>query len=172
MVTIRCTQKLLRRVQSSASPPTSTTLLGDWYANILFARPEQLILCVSERTLLPVVVTARDARSLGARLARSLREILLRLGVPPVNVDAEQSQMNSVSFGPTRNRRVLGTINDFLFQLSWHFHDRPSTTLADAALWLARTPCKPINHDSPDRLTVSLFATTGDNSAMVQQRAP
>lgn len=168
MVTIRCTQKLLRRVQCSASQPTSTTLLGDWYASILFARPEQLILCVSERTLLPVVVTARDARSLGARLAHSLREILLRLGVPPLLVDAEQSQMSPVAFGPTQNRRVLGTSNEFLFQLSWHFHDRPSATLADASLWLARTPCKPINHDSPDRLTVSLFAAAGDTYALVQ----
>jgi hypothetical protein len=113
LVTIRCTQKLLRRVQVAASQPASTTLLGDWYANILFARPEQLILCVSERTLLPVVVTARDARSLGIRLKQSLREVLLRLGVPPLLVDAEQSQMSPFAFGPTRNRRVLGTINEF-----------------------------------------------------------
>jgi hypothetical protein len=168
MVTIRCTQKLLRRVQCTTSQPASTNLLGDWYANILFARPEQLILCVSERTLLPVIVTARDARSLGARLAHSLREILLRLGVSPLLVDIEQSQMSPVAFGPTRNRRVLGTINEFLFQLSWHFHDHPAATLADAALWLARTPCKPINHDSPDRLTVALFATAGDTNALVQ----
>ena len=168
MVTIRCTQKLLRRVQCSVSQPPSTTFLGDWYANVLYARPEQLILCVSERTLLPVIVTARDARSLGARLAHSLREVLLRLGVSPLLVDAEQSQMSPVAFGPTRNRRVLGTINEFLFQLSWHFHDRPTAALIDAALWLARTPCKPINHDSPDRLTVSLFAAAGEASAQIQ----
>jgi hypothetical protein len=164
LVTIRCTQKLLRRVQCAASQPSSTTLLGDWYANILFARPEQLILCVSERTLLPVLVTARDARSLGTRLEQSLREVLLRLGVPPLLVDVEQSQMSSVAFGPTRNRRVLGTINEFLFQLSWYFHDRPATTLVDASLWLARTPCKPIKYDSPDRLTVALFAAAGIHS--------
>ena len=168
VVTIRCTQKLLRRVQSETAPPISTTLLGDWYANILFARPEQLILCVSERTLLPVVVTARDARSLGVRLAQSLPEVLVRLGVPPPLVDAEQTEMNPVAFGPTRNRRVLGTINEFLFQLSWHFHDHPTAPLADASLWLARTPCKPINHRSPDRLTVSLFAAMGQSSASAQ----
>jgi hypothetical protein len=166
MVTIRCTKKLLRRVQGEATPPSSTTLLGDWYANILFARPEQLILCVSERTLLPVMVIARDARSLGVRLARSLREVLMRLGVPPPLVDAEQMKMNPVAFGPTRNRRVLGTINEFLFQLSWYFHDQPTASLTDVSLWLARTPCKPINQESPDRLTVSLFAEVGYSSAV------
>ena len=168
LVTIRCTQKLLRRVQGETTPPTSTTLLGDWYANILFARPEQLILCVSERTLLPVVVTARDARSLGVRLAQSLRDVLIRLGLPPSHVDAEQTKMTPVTFGPTRNRRVLGTINEFLFQLSWYFHDQPTASLVDASLWLSRTPCKPINHESPDRLTVSLFADVGRSGASAQ----
>jgi hypothetical protein len=168
VVTIRCTQKLLRRVQSDTAPPTSTTLLGDWYANVLFARPEQLILCVSERTLLPVVVTAREARSLGVRLAQSLREVLLRLGVASPLVDAEQMKMSPVAFGPTQNRRVLGTINEFTFQLSWYFHDHPAASLIDASLWLARTPCKPINHKSPDTLTASLFAEVGHANAFVQ----
>lgn len=56
MITIRCTQKLLRRVHPTDEPRPSTTRLGDWYANLVFARPEQLVLCVSERTLLAVVV--------------------------------------------------------------------------------------------------------------------
>jgi hypothetical protein len=167
-VTIRCTQKLLRRVQSAATPPISTTLLGDWYANIVFARPDQLILCVSERTLLPVVVIARDARSLGARLAQSLHEVLLRLGVAFSAVDAEHMKMNPVAFGPTQNRRVLGIINEFMFQLSWYFHDRPAAPLADASLWLARTPCKPIGYKSPDSLTVSLFYEVGHAEASIQ----
>jgi hypothetical protein len=172
VVAIRCTQKLLRRVHASAMPAPSTTMLGDWYANILFARPEQLVLCVSERTLLPVVVTARDAHTLGDRLAKALREVLLRLGVPSPRVDAEQIEMSPVMFAPTQNRRILGTINSFMFQLSWYFHERPAVPLADASLWLARTPCKPIDYESPDRLTVSLFANAGHSNAFIQERAP
>jgi len=168
VVTIRCTQKLLHRVDSQPMPPSSTTVLGDWYANILFARPEQLILCVSERTLLPVVVTARNARSLGVRLSQSLGEVLLRLGVSSRLVDAEQVEMNPVAFGPTRNRRVLGTINDFLLQLSWHFHDHPASPLIDASIWLARTPCKPISYKSPDALTASHFADVSFTNASIQ----
>jgi hypothetical protein len=143
-------------------------LLGDWYANILFARPEQLILCVSERTLLPIVVTARAANALAARLAPSLNQILLRLGVSPQKVEAETAKMNRAAFGPTRNRRVLGTLNDFLFQLSSHLHDHPAVPLLDASLWLAETPCGPINHASPDRLTAQLFADVGHLGAAVQ----
>ena len=84
VVKIRCTQKLLRRLSLAASIAGPTTRLGDWYANILFARPEQLILCVSERSLLSVVVPARPAAALPMRLARSLGEVLARLDVAPV----------------------------------------------------------------------------------------
>jgi hypothetical protein len=142
-------------------------LLGDWYANILFARPEQLILCVSERTLLPAIVTARAANALGARLAQALHQVLLRLGVSLRQVETETAKMNRVAFGPTRNRRVLGTVNDFLFQLSWHLHDNPAVPLLDASLWLAETPCGPINGVSPDRLTTHVFADAEQLGALV-----
>ena len=60
MVTLRCTQKLLRRLEVTDKPAAPTPVLGDWYANILFSRPHQLVLCVSERSLLPVVLLAKE----------------------------------------------------------------------------------------------------------------
>jgi len=143
-------------------------LLGDWYANILFARPEQLIVCVSERTLLPVVVPARAANTMGDRLAQSLHHVLLRLGVSVHQAQAECAKMSPVVFGPTRNRRVLGTLNDFMFQLSWHLHDHPGASLLDASLWLAETPCSPIGYASPDKLSAQLFAASVPAHAAVQ----
>ena len=168
MVTIRCTQKLLRRVQIEESPPSSDTLLSDWYANLLFTRPEQLILCVSERTLLPIVVTARTADTLGARLAESLQQVLLRLGMSMRQVEAERAKMIEVAFARTRNKRVLGTLNDFMFRLSWHLHDNPAISLLDASLWLAETPCGSIDYESPDKLTAQLFADAERIGARVQ----
>jgi hypothetical protein len=129
MFTIRCTQKLLRRVQCRAEPPTSTTALGDWYANILFARPEQLIVCVSERTLLPVVLAARPAASLGNRLTDALGEVLSQLRTPSRLIAQEQAEMATFVYSTTRNRRVLGTLNEFLFQLSWYLHAEPSLSV-------------------------------------------
>jgi len=157
MVTIRCTQKLLRRLRSESSPAPSTTRLGDWYANLLFARPEQLVLCVSERTLLPVIVTARDGNRLGERLSQALRVILQRLGVRPQLIDAEVTEMECVAFGPTRNRRLLGTLNNFMYRLPFYLDEHPSLPLEAAALWLAGTPCGAIGYECPDRFTRQLF---------------
>jgi hypothetical protein len=161
MLTIRCTQKLLRRLNHDRSPPASTTRLGDWYANILFRRPEQLILCMSERTLLPVIIPARDASRMGSRLSEALAVVLARLGVRETEVQDELAEMNEVAFGPTKSKKVLGSLNDFMFRLSVRLEERPSASPIDTALWLADTPCGAIAYDFPDRLTRETFSAAG-----------
>jgi hypothetical protein len=68
MFTIRCTRKLLKHLHAdglgSAAPPT--TILGDWYANLLFTRHLRLVICVSERSLLPIFVAAKERSTFGA----------------------------------------------------------------------------------------------------------
>ncbi len=48
MFTLRCTHKLLRRglPESPHGEVAPTTLLGDWYANVLVTRPQPLVLRV------------------------------------------------------------------------------------------------------------------------------
>lgn len=159
MTTLRCTKKLLRRLrvpdEPAASPPT--TLLGDWYANILFSRPQQLVLCVSERTLLPVVILAKELDTLPLRLVAGLREILARIGASHELIEIETREMAQFAYGPTRSKRVLGSMNDFMFQLSWLLTDRPGLSLLEMSVHIAETPCSPLRHESPDRFTLELF---------------
>jgi hypothetical protein len=156
MVTIRCTQKLLRRLRPSSDTPASTTVLGDWYANVLFSRP-QLVVCVSERTLLPVVLHAKELQTLVPRLSVAVGEVLLRLGVSPKLAQKEQDEMRTFAYGRTQNRRVLGSLNDFMSMLPHYLNARPEATLLEHSLHLAQTPCTPIGHSSPDRVTLELF---------------
>ena len=159
MVTIRCTQKLMRRLrvaeESAVSAPT--TALGDWYANILFAKPQQLVLCVSERTLLPVVILAKEFESLPLRLATAVCEVLARLGAPQEMIEREDREMRQFAYDATQSKRVLGSMNDFMYQLSWLLHDRPGVSLVEASLHLAETPCRPIAYKSPGRFTLELL---------------
>jgi hypothetical protein len=161
VVTIRCTQKLLRRVGGADSTQCSDTLLGDWYATLLFAKPSQLVLCVSERTLLPVVVTARDAGSLGFRLRAALQQVLLHLGVAHHDVEIEAAKMDHVVYGPTQNRRVLGTVNDFMYRLRVHLEEDPAASLLSISLSLADTPCGAIDYQFPGALSSQLFRHGG-----------
>ena len=157
MVTLRCTQKLLRRLDVTERPAAPTTVLGDWYANILFSRPHQLVLCVSERSLLPVVLLAKETQALASRLTFTAGLMLEKLGVAPSLIERELFAMRSFAYGRTQNRRVLGSLNDLMFQLSWYMHHSPARSLLEHSLHLAETPCSPISMGSPDRVTVELF---------------
>lgn len=157
MFTVHCTQKLLRRVESTDKPAASTTILGDWYANVLYSKPHQLVLCVSERSLLPVVLHAKEAHTLAPRLTLAVGQVLQRLGVAAALIEREQEEMRAFAYSRTQNRRVLGQLNDLMFQLSWYLHDRPAENLLAHSLHLARTPCGAIDHGFPDKVTVKLF---------------
>ena len=95
MVVLRCTRKLLRwlREKPVEDGAASSTLLGDWYANLLWVYRKPLILAVSARTLLPVLIPARDSGALAPRLAAALGEVLGALGVPLQQLEEEQRQM-------------------------------------------------------------------------------
>jgi hypothetical protein len=89
--TLRCTQRLLARL---ARPPAEigiepTTHLGDWYANLLRVGRRQLVLAISERTFLPVVITAAPANTIVARLRVELVEILRTMSIEGAIIDVE-----------------------------------------------------------------------------------
>jgi hypothetical protein len=155
--TLRCTGKLLKRLRASPGvdiePPT--TRLGDWYATLVYEHREQFVLCVSERSLLPVVVAAKDARTLVPRFRDALAELLARLGVSPAEIERERAEMAAVRVGRTASRQVLGTMNDFLRMFSWR---EPGRSLLDESRQLAEAPCGPIGMRSPDDLTLEILS--------------
>lgn len=160
MFTLRCTQKLQTRLGAQPSPelaPTDT-VLGDWYANLLRIGRAQLVIAVSERTLLPVVVPAREARNLVTRVGDALEPLLLSIGIPSPEVLAERGAMSSSTLGKTASRRVLGSLNDLAFQLEVGLTHFPQRTLLEQSLWLAKTPMKVIEYAAPDAATVAAFA--------------
>jgi hypothetical protein len=161
MVTLRCTQKLLKRLSQPLSevPPQPTTLLGDWYANILFSKPQQLVLCISERTLLPVILPAKDIHTFSDRFVVAVHEVLTALGVAPQLADRECSQMQHILIGKTNNRQILGSLNDLLFHFDYYLYAEPSQSLLQHSLFLSTIICKPIGYNSPKDVTLELFGS-------------
>lgn len=149
----------MKRLRPSLSPaPTeSTTRLGDWSANLIHVGRLQLVLGVSERTLLPVVVPAAPIVTLVPRLRLGLVHVLRALGVANVDIEMEDAAMENVAYGKTANRQVNGIMVDFAKALEFYVDDTPS--LLHVSLRLAETPCSPLFKStvSPDRTTVALF---------------
>ena len=159
MVTIRCTRKLLwhldAEVLSERMPPTSR--LGDWYANLFFTRRAPLIICVSERSLLPVFVEARDPSSFFARFREAVRLVLQRMEVASEVADREAREMAQISIGATASRRVLGSLNDLASLARFTIEEHPTIDLSNLAIGLAETPCSPLSYESPRSVSLVLL---------------
>lgn len=138
MVVIRCTRKLLDRLaHGRRSAVSSTTALGDWYATILFTRPQQVMLLVNAVTRLPVVIPARDSSRLPLRFAENLATVLTAFQIPAEVIAAELREMQNVTFATTASRSVLGTMNDYAIYIEAAFHREAGVALHTLSVKLA-----------------------------------
>ena len=168
MFTLRCTRKLLRRLGAKPSSEVvePSTVLGDWYANLLHLRPQQLVLAMNERSLLCVLVPAAPIGSLGERLRAEVGGLLTDIGVPSGPVAAERAAMESMAIGATASRAVLGCMNDAVFQLS---HRRaPGVSLRDLGLQLAQNIYSLTDYQARRGRALELFGVTASGATPVR----
>ena len=148
--TVRGTKKILDRVGRPMSEPlpSSTTVLGDWYANVLFWRP-QVAMFVNASTFVPVLVPLAPAAGLVTRFPAVMGEVLSALGVDPRFVESESTEMRSAVLARTASRQVLGLMNEFAF-MAQHTISTDRSDPADLvglSVWLANTIVGPISRD-------------------------
>jgi hypothetical protein len=63
-----------------ADPPSSTTVLGDWYANVLFWRPH-VALFVNATTFVPVLIPLAPTSGVVTRFPVAMAKVLGALGL-------------------------------------------------------------------------------------------
>ena len=160
MVVFRCTRRLAKRfnlrLTDDVSPPAS--VLGDWYANLLNVGHSRLVLCLSERSLLPVLLPARK-REFPERFSDYLIPVLEHLGLPRGIVESEARLSREALLAPTRSRRILGALNDFAANAVFLLRDAvPPCSPFEAALRLSEMPSKPLDFGCPNRVARSLLS--------------
>jgi hypothetical protein len=160
MVVLRCTLKLLVRLnQAGDLPPVeSTTRLGDWYGNVLRIGRRQMLLFISERSRLPVVFPISEAKRLGTVFPEAVCERLSIVGVAARDIADERMRMSGIAFGRTRNRSLLGTLNDFAFMAQSVDARRAEPESPEELMrFLSQTPILPLDGTSPIELTRAAF---------------
>lgn len=144
-----------------AEPPignvSPTTVLGDWYANLLFTKHARLVICVSERSLLPVFVEAKVPSTFVDRFRETATSVLGSLGVTRSAIERELCEMSQVTLGATSNRRVLGSLNELSFLARELLNERAGIDLMQLAVEIAETPCSLIGYDNPRLMTLALM---------------
>jgi hypothetical protein len=160
MVVLRCTLKLLVRLKQAGDlrPVESTTRLGDWYGNILRIGRYQHLLFISERSRLPVVIPIREVKRLGTVFPDAVCERLSIVGIAAAEIADERMRMSELAFGRTRNRSLLGTLNDFAFMAQSGDARRTEPESPEELMrFLSQTPILPRDGASPIELTRTAF---------------
>ena len=160
MVVLRCTRKLLVRLKHAGvlSAAESTTRLGDWYGNILRIGRRQHLLFISERSRLPVVIPIREVKRLGTVFPDAVCERLAIVGVAAADMADERGRMSEIAFGRTRNRSLLGTLNDYAFMAqSGDARRTEPESPEELVRFLAQTPFLKLGGASPIALTGAVF---------------
>jgi hypothetical protein len=143
MVIIRPTKRLHSQLPIREVSGMSDSALGDWYVNRVVVARQPLLLLVSSTSLLPMVVPARDVRTLPERLPSIVEARLRQLGVHAELIAAELRAMHPVVTAATADRSVLGTLTDFAKAMPYYFDalSPGPKSLSGLEAWLAQTPC-------------------------------
>lgn len=160
MAILHCTRKLLARLPQmpALDPERPIGRLGNWYATLIVTRPAQLVLLVNEATRLPVLLPGREFATLTARIPAAVAEVLVELGVDREVLAQEDAALRWIALAPTANRSVVGTMNDFIFQLAWIRQHAPNLSLRQLSLQLAETPVGPLDYQHPAAATTKLLS--------------
>ena len=168
MISLRCTQKLLARLEQPGRKdlPEPTSVLGDWYANLVRSRPEQLVFCMNERSLLLVIIPAKESKTLVHRFRDNVLHLLEAIGVPHQNIEAEARSMSEIKVGVTANRRIVGCLNEAIFHYSALRGRERFVTLAEAEFFFTRNIYSPTGYRKPEQLARELFGIATATSAV------
>jgi hypothetical protein len=80
------------------------------------------------------------------------------VGVTSEDIADERARMSEVMFGRTRNRSLLGTLNDFAFMAQQGNGNRAEPESPEELMqFLSQTPILPLDGASPIELTRAAF---------------
>lgn len=157
MITLRCTSKLVRRFGlpiNAADDAVPSNLLGDWYAKPLNVGSYRWVLCLNERSNLPIFVPARKS-AFPVDFPGELRKVLTLLGVPAEVAEPEVERSSHFRFGKPVDRSIIGSLNDMAYHADLELRRRANSVFAAAAL--SEMPCRLSNVVFPGQAVFSLL---------------
>lgn len=156
MTNIFCTKKLEKLVGRNliVSEPTSDQLLGNWNANLFPLNGRKCLIVMNDVTyycLIFLDILKRDILNFHELFYQRLIE---QLDYDHVDFSVECAPQLMASCKPNflrtnNNRKVLGTMNEFVYELEYHFH-------MDYYGNFSRTNIPELNHRLTDNLVGAL----------------
>ena len=127
MSLIRCTKKLQKEMglkkNDIAEAEPGETLLGSWHANMISIDDKKCLLFVNDRTLFNFIVpdmTKAQIRGLSEIFKSMLACVLSAEGVSEGAKVKIMLEYESIQYGDTNSKSVLGSMNDLAFHYKHH----------------------------------------------------
>lgn len=141
MTALRCTAKLLKAMKAKpvAQPELARNRLGEWTANLIRVGRIQLVLAVSEPTRFGIVIDAAPYATIPPRLTHNVFKALLAAGVPADLAAGEAHAMKPLQMAASNSRSVLGTLNQFAWQVEVDLRHGYAGSAVDLTRRLAET---------------------------------
>ena len=100
----------------------------------------------------------RDEKRLRTVFPDAVCERLAIVGVAAADIADERARMSEIAFGGTRNRSLLGTLNDYAFMAQSVDTRRTEFESPEELMrFLSQTPILPLDGVSPIELTRAVF---------------
>jgi uncharacterized protein DUF6933 len=124
--------------------------------------PHRLILCTSARSLLTVLVPAKNLPLLPTRISAAVHELLFALGAPVDQINREIHEMATTRFDRTNSRIILGSMNDMACLADGYLEgvSIPSHLLV-AEMKMSQSPCNPLEYRSPGDVALAMLREHG-----------
>src|SRR6202790_2274081 len=163
MLSLCCTKIIRNRLGLPAqllAPVQPSTRLGNWYVHPARFGHQQIVLATSKRSLLTVLLPARQLRgSIEINFQAAVAELLAALQLPAPIVSRELAAARPISFAAASNRRVIGSMNEYVWQLGSYL-TRTGDPL-ELSLQLNNTPMSAVGSKSsygfPDEVARDLL---------------
>jgi hypothetical protein len=163
MLTLCCTKVVRDRLNLPAqlpAPVQPSARLGNWYVHLARFGHQQIVLATSERSLLTVLVPARQLReTLEVNFRATLGQLLAALQLPAQIVDDELAAAQPINYSVASNRRVIGSMNEYVWQLGSYLSR--TNDLLKLSLELSQTPMSAVgskrNYGFPDQVARDLL---------------
>lgn len=140
MITLRCTQKLLKRLgevppEEDAGLPESR--IGGWHGKEVFAGKRRAFIFVNDKTCVSVILPAQKA-IFREQFRTRYAGVLFRVGLSAEVIASEMRAAEQIATTRSNSRRSLGVLNEVAFQYEASVEQKPATTDEQIEDWLLR----------------------------------
>jgi len=171
----RLTAKLARKIGIDPLPALpydkGRNPLLDWHGHLFTVQRTQYILATNTASLYSLVMPGlgiTTGRQLVQSLSNSLQAFLAGQGQKPNAAMALPSPDLNATFAKITDRRVLGSMNDLIFQSKFRLEDGQQT-LFNVSYYLNETPLSYLKYRSPKTAFQELLRQVGEPSGHGQK---